>query len=54
MKQTELPAPRRRQMPVKPYPYHEEDVVIENAPANVKLAGTLTLRKGRVRFLPCS
>jgi len=46
VKQTELPAPRRPQMPVKPYPYHEEDVVIDNATAKVKLAGTLTVPQG--------
>lgn len=46
MKQTELPAPRRPQMPVKPYPYHEEDVVIENVSAKVTLAGTLTVPHG--------
>jgi len=50
MKQTELPAPRRPQMPVKPYPYQEEDVVIENARANVKLAGTLTVPQGQGPF----
>jgi pimeloyl-ACP methyl ester carboxylesterase len=46
VKQTELQPPRRPQLPVKPYPYHEEDVVIENAAANVKLAGTLTVPQG--------
>jgi len=46
VKQTELPAPRRPQMPVKPYPYHEEDVVIDNTTAKVKLAGTLTVPQG--------
>ncbi len=36
---------RRPQEPDKPYPYDEQDVVIDNAPAGVKLAGTLTLPK---------
>lgn len=36
------PALGRPQEPQKPYPYEEEDVVFENAAANVKLAGTLT------------
>ncbi|MDR1879881.1 MAG: alpha/beta fold hydrolase [Tannerellaceae bacterium] len=33
----------RPQEPVKPYPYHEEEVSFENAEAGVTLAGTLTL-----------
>lgn len=33
----------RPQEPVRPYPYHEEEVVFENKEANVSLAGTLTL-----------
>jgi len=33
----------RPQTPVAPYPYIEEEVIFENIPANVKLAGTLTL-----------
>jgi hypothetical protein len=35
----------RPQDPKKPYPYVEEEVAYENAAANVKLAGTLTLPK---------
>ncbi|MEP3371715.1 MAG: alpha/beta fold hydrolase [Maribacter dokdonensis] len=34
---------RRPQEPVKPYPYHEEEVVFPNKEANITLAGTLTL-----------
>lgn len=34
---------KRPQEPVKPYPYHEEEVVFENTEANISLAGTLTL-----------
>jgi pimeloyl-ACP methyl ester carboxylesterase len=37
------PVVNRPQEPQKPYPYNEEEVVYENAPAGVKLAGTLTL-----------
>ncbi len=40
------PAMRRPQMPVKPYPYREEDVAYENPAAHVRLAGTLTLPPG--------
>lgn len=35
--------PARPQEPVKPYPYHEEDVTFENREDGVTLAGTLTL-----------
>jgi uncharacterized protein len=41
---------RRPQNPVKPYPYHEEEVTFANASANVTLAGTLTLPKGSGPF----
>ncbi len=39
------PAPElvRPQMPKKPYPYEEEEVVFENPKAGIRLAGTLTL-----------
>lgn len=33
----------RPQEPVKPYPYHEEEVVFENKKAEVSLSGTITL-----------
>jgi pimeloyl-ACP methyl ester carboxylesterase len=33
----------RPQEPVKPYPYHEEEVSFENTEAGITLAGTLTL-----------
>ncbi|MDR2026168.1 MAG: alpha/beta fold hydrolase [Prevotellaceae bacterium] len=39
----EKKAPARPQEPVKPYPYHEEEVSFENRDDNVTLAGTLTL-----------
>ncbi len=35
----------RKQDPVKPYPYAEEEIVYENKEAGIKLAGTLTLPK---------
>ena len=41
---------RRPQNPVKPYPYREEDVSFSNGPANVTLAGTLTLPRGAGPF----
>ena len=37
---------RRPQNPVEPYPYQVEAVSFSNLPANVDLAGTLTLPKG--------
>lgn len=37
---------KRPQLPVKPYPYNEEEVTFENKNANIKLAGTLTFPKG--------
>ena len=37
---------RRPQTPVKPYPYHEEEVSFSNSAASVALTGTLTLPKG--------
>lgn len=42
--QTEnVAAEARKQDPVKPYPYQEEEVTYENKPDAVKLAGTLTI-----------
>ena len=35
----------RPQEPVKPYPYHEEQVVFENTQAGIKLSGTFTKPK---------
>jgi len=37
--------PLRPQEPVKPYPYHEEEVTFKNDAAGITLAGTLTLPK---------
>jgi pimeloyl-ACP methyl ester carboxylesterase len=43
-------APKRPQVPVKPYPYHEEDVTYENKVQNVTLAATLTIPQGKGPF----
>ena len=40
----------RPQMPVKPYPYHEEEVTYDNPKANIKLAGTMTIPPGKGPF----
>lgn len=40
------PELRRPQDPKKPYPYAEEEVVVEHPAAGVRLAGTLTLPRG--------
>jgi hypothetical protein len=41
---------RRPQLPVKPYPYNEEEVAFENKEAKITLAGTLTFPKGEGNF----
>ena len=46
----EIPGYRRPQTPVKPYPYSEEEVVYENSKAGIKIAGTLTLPRGKGPF----
>jgi pimeloyl-ACP methyl ester carboxylesterase len=46
---TEL-EPKRPQNPVKPYPYHDEDVSYENRAQNVTLAATLTIPQGKGPF----
>jgi hypothetical protein len=40
----------RPQEPKKPYPYREEEIVVENKAGGVKLAGTLTLPNGKGPF----
>jgi pimeloyl-ACP methyl ester carboxylesterase len=42
--------PKRPQTPVKPYPYHEEDVTYENKIQNVTLAATFTIPQGKGPF----
>jgi len=46
----EIPGYRRPQTPVRPYPYNEEEVVYENSKAGIKIAGTLTLPRGKGPF----
>jgi len=46
----QAPERRRFQDPVKPYPYDEEEVVVRNRAAAVKLAGTLTKPRGAGPF----
>jgi uncharacterized protein len=41
---------QRPQNPVKPYPYHEEEVTYENPQAKTKLAATLTVPPGKGPF----
>src|SRR6185437_416445 len=41
---------RRPQVPVKPYPYREEEVSYDNQRANIRLAGTLTVPPGKGPF----
>lgn len=38
---------KRPQMPVKPYPYQEQEVTVENKAAGFTLAGTLSLPEGK-------
>jgi len=40
----------RPQDPIKPFPYVSEDITFENPKANITLAGTLTMPKGKGRF----
>jgi uncharacterized protein len=42
--------PKRPQNPVKPYPYHDEEVTYENKVQNVTLAATLTIPQGKGPF----
>lgn len=41
---------KRPQTPVKPYPYHSEEVTFQNTKANISLAGTLTLPTKEGKF----
>ncbi|SIT94616.1 alpha/beta hydrolase [Pontibacter indicus] len=43
----EAPVARRPQMPVKPYPYLEQEVTVENKTAGITLAGTLSIPEGK-------
>src|SRR5262245_66397404 len=44
------PEPKRPQVPTKPYPYREEMVSYQNAPAKATFAATLTLPSGSGPF----
>ena len=44
------PEVTRPQDPKKPYPYQEENVAYENKKAGIKLAGTLTMPRGKGPF----
>ncbi len=46
----EVVALKRPQEPKKPFPYREEEVVVDHAKAHVKLGGTLTLPSGKGPF----
>src|SRR5439155_9496453 len=46
----EVSVPKRPQEPKRPVPYKEEEVTVDNAKADVKLAGTLTLPQGTGPF----
>jgi len=50
MKDGSVPELRRPQNPVKPYPYHEEDVSYESKAQGVTLAATLTIPPGKGPF----
>src|ERR1700722_5139560 len=42
--------PKRPQNPVRPYPYHDEDVSYDNKAQNVTLAATFTIPQGKGPF----
>jgi len=42
----EIPRPIRPQDPQPPFPYEQQEVVFENIPAGIQLAGTLTVPEG--------
>lgn len=46
----EIPRPTRPQDPQPPFPYEEQEVVFENIPAGIQLAGTLTIPEGTGPF----
>jgi uncharacterized protein len=46
----EAPIVIRPQEPKKPYPYVSEDITFRNDEANISLAGTLTMPKGKGKF----
>jgi len=46
----DIPRPIRPQDPQPPFPYEEQEVVFENIPAGIQLAGTLTIPQGSGPF----
>lgn len=46
----QIPELNRPQTPKKPYPYGEEEMTYQNLSANVSIAGTLTIPKGKGPF----
>lgn len=46
----EIPRPIRPQNPQPPFPYEQQEVVFENIPAGIQLAGTLTIPQGTGPF----
>ncbi|MCP4610782.1 MAG: alpha/beta fold hydrolase [Planctomycetes bacterium] len=46
----EIPRPIRPQDPQPPFPYEEQEVIFENIPAGIQLAGTLTIPEGAGPF----
>ncbi len=46
----EIPRPIRPQDPQPPFPYEQQEVVFENIPAGIQLAGTLTIPEGSGPF----
>jgi pimeloyl-ACP methyl ester carboxylesterase len=46
----EIPRPNRPQDPKPPFPYEQQEVVFENIPAGIQLAGTLTIPEGTGPF----
>ena len=46
----EIPRPNRPQNPQPPFPYEQQEVVFENIPAGIQLAGTLTIPEGTGPF----
>ncbi|MHC4583807.1 MAG: alpha/beta hydrolase family protein [Planctomycetota bacterium] len=46
----EIPRPNRPQDPQPPFPYEQQEVVFENIPAGIQLAGTLTIPEGTGPF----
>jgi pimeloyl-ACP methyl ester carboxylesterase len=42
--------PKRLQMPVKPYPYREEELTYQNKQGGIQLAATLTIPQGKGPF----